>query len=320
MNIIALNSYYDCTNHRFFSENGEDLLKQNMITMAEDIAEDIASVTGYWPKGVSKNLNFSITFSDEVINKNSNGKSAEKIASEIGEVVRHMESREEYPAALVERLNRIKTELKETEIDENSLNDKVEELIRITDAANLFNNNEIEASDIYDIKKFIEEIRSRTSSHMVMGDYKNGKITIYIKSICEYAYEKSLSENPMFISVFAHEIFKLYHQECVKNSGNVWDARIQGMKVISESCATFYTWLFCTNCLGDSALAGDIKRNWRGHDFDSWPSSGARYIERYDNWSHDLLKKIFVDSLCNWTDAYRDLIACERLGHNLPIK
>ncbi len=334
MNIISLNSFYDCTNYRFFGSNGENDLRQGMMLLSEEIAQDIAAVVGYWPRSLDKKLNFTLSFSDELIVKETNGKKVSELTAEVSAVVSKIESREEYPTALVERLNRIKNDLlelgdenednpdtsKDIEQKYNSLNDKIEEIIRITDAANLFNNSDIEASDIYEIKRLIREIRSREHSYIVTGDYKNNKITLYLKGICEFAHKKSLSENSVFISVFAHEIFKLCHQECIRNAGNVWDARMQGMKVISESCASFYTWLFAANCLGDSSLADTIRRGWRSHDYDAWTSSGARYIERYDNWSHDLLKKIFIDSLCNWADAYRDLIACERLGHNLPIK
>ena len=42
-----------------------------------------------------------------------------------------------------------------------------------------------------------------------------------------------------------------------------------------------------------------------------WPYAGTKYLKRYDHGRWMALKRVFKDSLCDWEDAYHDIVAYE---------
>ena len=335
-----LADYYDRDKHIFLEKDTESSFSQILRRRGGHICKNIDSIM--WDSGMSFAMPMcdifypkKVIFSNEVITRTAHGdKTREQVLTEIDEAMKNLENfyfrRQEKAYRMLENLRRFLKLSKEDRDEEEKVRWQWDDeyiMSRFGDYSEEF------AGDLHEwtpskvmgtsmLRRVYRDARRIPFSYRVLGSYENGVITLYLRSICEYARERYVSPDTVFKKTFAHELFHLYHHGCVRLAGQTWNPQTNDRqaRIVKESCAEYFSWLYVWDTLRDVRMMDLAEQDCLLHDYEIWPYSGAQYLEHTDGGCQESLNRVFKDSLCDWTEAYHDIVVYEHTPRIYPYK
>ena len=332
-----LSDYYDCHNHVFVQAQYENKLRYALMEAGYYMRGEIDSILwdpipmNLWHRHASSLCNDistkvkDVIFSNEVIIKTVRGdKTCEQVLREIDGLMKDLQ---DTPFATHETTRR-KLEDMRKYLQQPA--DKIREIESIRDLFGQYDreyNNDVCEWDPDEImvsareRRIIRDIRRQSFSGPVLGSYRNGVITLYLRAICGYAKDNLVSPDTVFSRTFVHELFHLYHHHYTKLTGHTWNpARLskKHAQIVKESCAEYVSWLYVKDSLQDVRMMNLMEQDCLLHDYEIWPYAGALYLEQNDRGQHEALRQVFKDSLCDWTEAYHDIVVYEHTPRIYP--
>lgn len=178
------------------------------------------------------------------------------------------------------------------------------------------------------ITRVLEKVEKLRKADLILGTFEKndgftrggtipyGTITLYPKSISKiYPYSKIKGAK----SVFMHELFHAFHYCCLANKG-LWNDGGSICKIVKESLASYYQYIYTIDTLQDERIANSISYDWMDKTLDDWPYKGASYILSYAELDDKIFSKIFMSSLGDWEKSYTAILACRDLLESSEYK